>query len=60
MNDFIENLKRQAEQNPILAIGVGAALITAVSKFIDANSKVKNAKSWERETARRAMKDFQK
>jgi len=60
MNDFLENLKRQAEDNPIVAIGVGAALITAVSKLLSAKTEWKNAVSWDRETARRLMKDAKK
>lgn len=36
MKQFIENLKKSAEENPILAIAVGAGFITAVGKLIDA------------------------
>jgi hypothetical protein len=57
MNRFMQNLKDQAEQNPILALGVAAALVTTLSKLMDANASRMNAKSWNRETARRAMKD---
>lgn len=60
MNEFLENLKRQAAENPIVALGVGAGLITAISKLIDSNTESKNAKAWQREVNRRAAKDARK
>lgn len=64
MSDFIANLKREAENNPLVALGVAAGLITAIGKFLDANTHAKNAKTdaknaeaWKREVDRRAMKD---
>jgi hypothetical protein len=60
MNRFMANLKREAEENPIVALGVGAALITAIGKLIDAGVDASNARSWKIEVARRAMKDAQK
>jgi hypothetical protein len=57
MNDrFINNLKHQAEENPVLAMGVAAALITAVSKLIDSSSNARNSKAWAQEVARRDRK----
>jgi hypothetical protein len=50
MDKFIHNLKEQAEENPILALGVAAALLGAASKLI-------NSAAWKQEVARRAMKD---
>lgn len=47
------NLKRQIEENPLMAAGVGAALLTGVSKLMNANTARKNSKSWKREVARR-------
>ena len=52
-NDFINNLKREAEENPVLALAVAAGLLTAASKFA-------NAMAWRQEVARRAMKDLKK
>ena len=60
MDKFLENLKAQAEANPVLAMGVAAGLITAVSKLMDANTNARNAKSWGRETRRRELKDLAK
>lgn len=50
MQKFLENLQRQAEENPILALGVAAGLIGSISKFMDSNS-------WKKEVRRRAKKD---
>lgn len=52
-NRFVENLTHQAEDNPVLALGVAAALFTSLSKLV-------NAAAWRKEVARRAMKDRKK
>lgn len=57
MNDFINNLKHQAEENPLIALGVTAGLITAISKLLDSTSTARNSKAWDRETLRRSVKD---
>jgi hypothetical protein len=46
---FFENLQHQAEENPIVALGVGATLIAAISKLIDAQVNAKNSKAWAKE-----------
>jgi len=56
MERFLENLKDQAEANPVLAMGVAAGLLTAVSKLIDSSAGAMNAKSWRREVKRREKK----
>jgi len=60
VNEFFENLKRQAAENPIVALGVAAGLVTAVAKFMEANTESRNAKVWAREVNRRAAKDARK
>lgn len=60
MDEFINNLKHQAETNPVLALGVAAGLITSISKLVDAGTNARNARAWKLEVARRAMKDAQK
>lgn len=40
--DFFENLKREAAANPIVALAVGAALLTAGAKLIDALGSVQS------------------
>lgn len=46
-------LKQQIEENPLLAAGVGAALLTAASKLMNANTARQNSKTWKREVNRR-------
>jgi hypothetical protein len=50
---FYNNLKRQVEENPILAIAAAAALLTATSKLMDANTARTAAKTHAKEVARR-------
>lgn len=38
MKKFIDNLKRQAEENPLMALAIAAAVITATTKLLDANT----------------------
>ena len=49
MHRFFENLKTQSEENPMLALGVAAGLITAISKLV-------NSRIWAQEVNRRAKK----
>jgi hypothetical protein len=49
MNEFVENLKHQAEENPLVALGIAAALLTATSKLV-------NSMAWKQEVARRTRK----
>lgn len=57
MDAFLQNLKRQAEENPIAALAVGAAVITTITKFIGVSVDAKNSRAWAHEVARRTMKD---
>ena len=56
MNRFLENLQHQAEENPIVALGVAAALLTAMSKFRAVQIDAKNSKAWAKEVDRRVKK----
>ena len=58
-NLFLDNLRRQAEENPLLALAVGGALITAVTKLLNASSSHKNSNAWAREVERRIQKSAQ-
>lgn len=60
MHPFVQNLKRQATENPMLALGVGAACVTVITKFIGASVDLKNSNAWAKEVARRSMKDAAK
>lgn len=57
MSKFLQNLKHQAEQNPIAALAVGVAVVTAASKLLSVGVEMQNASAWKREVTRRAMKD---
>lgn len=49
-------LKEQVEDNPLLAAGAAAALLTGISKLLDANTKRQNAKTWKKEVNRRSKR----
>jgi len=53
MNRFLENLQRQAEENPMVAMGIAAALITAITKLNDSRVNSRNANAWAKEVDRR-------
>ena len=57
MEAFLQNLKRQAEENPIAALAVGAAVLTTITKLLGTSVDVKNSRAWTQEVARRTMKD---
>jgi hypothetical protein len=57
VNAFLNNLKRQAEENPILALGIGAAAATAAAKLISSVASARNSRAWAKEVSRRAAKD---
>jgi hypothetical protein len=46
-------LKEQVEQNPLVAAGIGAALLNGVAKLMKANTERKNSKTWAKEVNRR-------
>ena len=57
MERFLQNLKRQAEENPMLALAAGVAVVTTVTKFIGMSVEARNSRVWMQEVARRTMKD---
>jgi hypothetical protein len=58
MNKFWTNLKRQAEENPVVVLGVAAALLTGAAKVMDANNNRSNSKTYALETQRRIMNNM--
>lgn len=59
MDKFLENLKREAEANPTMALGVAAGLLAAAAKFIEAAGSVKSKRAYARmaqNAAKRAAK----
>lgn len=55
MKKFIDNLKRQAEENPIVAIIVVTAAIKAGAHMMEASTVRTKARTHEREIDRRIM-----
>lgn len=53
MNEFIENLKRQAQANPLMAVIVGTAAVSAVGKFIDAYGRQAGSRAYARQVDNR-------
>lgn len=49
-------LKEQIEDQPLVAAGIGAALLTGVSKLMNANTARRNSKTWRKEVDRRTKK----
>ena len=60
MNPFLENLKRQAQENPMIAIAAGATVVTAAAQFLGKVVDIRNSNAWAKEVARRTMKDATK
>jgi hypothetical protein len=55
MKQYLEQLKQQAETNPLGAAAVGAAVIIAITKLMNATTDAKREKTWAREVERRRM-----
>lgn len=53
---FIDNLKRQAEDNPIAALAVGAAALSAVGKFIEQAGHARGSHAYAKDVERRIKK----
>lgn len=56
MEKFLTRLKEQAEENPIMAIAVGVAVLTASSKFLNAAGNAYGRRTWSKEVNRRTKK----
>jgi len=50
------NLKRQVEDQPLVAAGIAAALLSGAAKLLNANTGRKNSNTWRREVKRREKK----
>jgi hypothetical protein len=59
VNEFLENLKREASANPTTAIAVAAGLLAGAAKFIDAVAHHKGSTAFAKDVARRS-KQFKK
>ncbi len=54
------NLKKQVEEQPLIAAGIGAALLSGAAKLINARSGARNSKTWKKEVDRRRQKSTKK
>jgi hypothetical protein len=50
------NLKRQAEEQPLIALGLATAALSAVTKVAKTAIEAKNARTWSKEVKRRSKK----
>lgn len=55
---FTDNLKRQVQENPLLALSIGAMVVTATAKIIDASTQKSYARTHEKEVNRRIAKQY--
>lgn len=53
MNKFLENLQRQAEENPIGALVVAGGVIATIAKLADVHANMRNSRAWSKEVQRR-------
>lgn len=60
MNEFLTNLRKEAEENPVAALAAAASVIAALSQLVKAKSSHRNSVSWRREVRRREMKTAKK
>jgi hypothetical protein len=57
MKKFIDRLKAQAEENPLLALVVGAGFLTAAGKFIDAAGHATGSRAYARQVDNKIRND---
>lgn len=57
MNRFFENLKREAEANPTITLGVGAAFLTALGKLIQAHGESAGSRAYAKQVQHRIRQD---
>jgi hypothetical protein len=60
MNEFLENLKREATANPTLTLGVAAGLLAAAAKFVDAAGSTRSKRAYAKMAETAAKRAAQK
>jgi hypothetical protein len=60
MDKFLESLKYQAEQNPLLTLVVAAALFRNGARFVDAAGRAKGSYAYARDVDRRVRQSQSK
>lgn len=53
MKDFVNNLKRAAQENPVATIAVAALAVTATAKLITAVGQWEGSHAYAKDVARR-------
>lgn len=53
INFDTSRLKKQVEDNPLLAAGILAGLLSGAARLMNANTARKNSTTWKREVKRR-------
>jgi len=53
MKKFVENLKQNAQENPMLTLAAAAAVITATAKLIDAAGHARGSHAYAKDVNRR-------
>jgi ethanolamine ammonia-lyase small subunit len=53
MNEFVENLKREASANPTLTLIVATGLLTAAGKFIESAGHARGSAAYAKDVERR-------
>lgn len=53
MDDLLKKIKQAWDDNPLQTAAVGALVVTAAAKFLDAWSNARGRRTWDREVARR-------
>ena len=56
MKKFLANLRTQAEENPMVAVGVATAAAAVAAKLIDSMVSSRNSQTWAKEVKRRERK----
>ena len=54
---WVDKLKAQFNENPVLVIGVGAGAVTAAAKLIDAVSAAQGRKAYAKQINHKVKKD---
>lgn len=56
MRKFLDNLKSQAEENPMVAVGVATAATAVAVKLVETLVSTRNSQTWAKEVNRRNRK----
>jgi len=57
MHPILKNLQKQVEENPLLAAGVGSSVVAVVTGLVNSIVSARNSRTWNKEVARRTMRD---